>query len=246
MKSATQKTAIVTGASRGIGAAIAKQLAHDGFAVIVNFARDVAAADAVVAQIKQAGGQAWAIQADMSDPEQVKSLFSETVAECGNVDVVVNNAGIMHLSPLQDTTDAAFDAMIAINLKGVFNMMREAGHHLGEGGQIVNLSTTALAVNFPGYAAYCASKAGVEAMTPIFAKELAGRKIRVNAIAPGPVATELYLNGKTQEQLDRVAAMVPMGRIGEPEDIALAVSTLVGGQMGWINGQVIRVNGGMA
>ncbi|PRY80381.1 3-oxoacyl-[acyl-carrier protein] reductase [Yoonia maritima] len=246
MPNDTQKSAIVTGASRGIGAAIALRLATDGYAVVVNYAGRKESADAVVGQIKQAGGTAIAMQADVSDPAQVKMLFDTTAQRFGAPHVLVNNAGVMMLAPLVDTTDANFDAMVAINLKGVFNCLREAGNQMPEGGRIVNISTSALAVNFPGYAGYCAAKAGVEAMTPIFAKELGGRNITVNAIAPGPVGTELYLTGKTQEQIDFVAGLNPMGRIGEPNDIANAVSAMVNDDTKWTNGQTIRVNGGMA
>ena len=240
------KSALVTGASRGIGAAIALRLAADGYAVTVNYAGRKAQAEDVVDQIKSAGGSAIAVQADVSDPAQVTALFDQSAAAFGAPHVLVNNAGVMMLAPLVETTDADFDAMIAINLKGVFHCLREAGRRMPDGGRIVNLSTTALAVNFPGYAGYCAAKAGVDAMTPIFAKELAGRNITVNAVAPGPVGTDLYLTGKTQSQLDYVAGLNPMGRIGAPEDIAAIVSAMVGGDADWVNGQIIRANGGMA
>ena len=240
------KAAIVTGASRGIGAAIAQRLAVDGYAVVVNYAGRADAAQEVVDAIKAKGGAAMAVRADVSDPTQVVDMFATCTNVFGAPEVLVNNAGVMNLAPLVDTTDADFDAMVAINLKGVFNCLREAGRTMRDGARIVNLSTTALAVNFPGYAAYCASKAGVEAMTPIFAKELAGRNITVNSVAPGPVGTELYLTGKTQAQLDQVASLSPMGRIGVPADIAGVIAAMVKGDSSWINGQVVRANGGMA
>jgi 3-oxoacyl-[acyl-carrier protein] reductase len=246
MRHESKKSAIVTGGSRGIGAAIAVRLASDGFAIIVNYAGRADAAQDVVAQITASGGAAVAVQADVSDPAQVAAMFDTCVAQFGAPSVLVNNAGVMTLSPVVDTKDTDFDTMVAINLKGVFNCLRAAGKCMNDGARIINISTTALAVNFPGYAAYCATKAGVEAMTPIFAKELAGRNITVNAIAPGPVATALYLDGKTQDQLDYVAGLSPMGRIGKPDDIASMVSTMVNGDANWVNGQVIRANGGMA
>ena len=246
MSNEIQRSAIVTGASRGIGAAIAMRLAADGYAVAVNYAGRKEQAENVVEQITRSGGNAMAIQADVSDPAQVAELFDTAIEVFGGPEVLVNNAGIMTLAPLVETTDHDFDAMVAVNLKGVFNCLREAGRKMPDGARIVNLSTTALAVNFPGYAGYCAAKAGVEAMTPIFAKELTGRNITVNTIAPGPVGTELYLTGKTQEQLDHVAGLNPMGRIGEPDDIANVVAAMVSDDADWINGQTIRVNGGMA
>ena len=239
-------SAIVTGGSRGIGAAIAQRLAADGFAVIVNYAGRADAAQEVVAQITASGGKALAVQADVSDPAQVAAMFETCRVQFGAPDVLVNNAGVMSLAPLVDTTDADFDRMIAINLKGVFNCLRAAGKSMQNGARIINISTTALTVNFPGYAGYCAAKAGVDAMTPIFAKELAGRNITVNGIAPGPVATALYLDGKTPEQLEHVAGLSPMGRIGQPEDIANLVAVMVRGDAEWVNGQTLRANGGMA
>ncbi|SFR41441.1 3-oxoacyl-[acyl-carrier protein] reductase [Yoonia tamlensis] len=238
--------AIVTGGSRGIGAAIAQRLAADGFAVIVNYAGRADAAQEVVAQITASGGRALAVRADVSDPAQVTEMFETCVAQFGAPDLLVNNAGVMTLAPLVDTSDADFDRMVAINLKGVFNCLRAAGRSMQDGARIINISTTALTVNFPGYAGYCAAKAGVDAMTPIFAKELAGRNITVNGIAPGPVATALYLDGKTPEQLEHVAGLSPMGRIGQPEDIANLVAAMVRGDAGWVNGQTLRANGGMA
>ena len=246
MSNDLSKSAIVTGASKGIGAAIARRLARDGFAVIVNYAGSKSAAEALVAEIEAAGGQARAVQADVADPAQVAQLFDACEAAYGAPHLLVNNAGIMSLAPLAETEDAAFDAMIAVNLKGVFTCLREGARRLPDGARIVSISTTALAVNFPGYAAYCAAKAGVDAMTPILAKELGPRRITVNAVAPGPVATDLYLAGKTQADLDRVASMVPAGRIGAPDDIAATVAMLAGPDGDWINGQVLRANGGMA
>jgi 3-oxoacyl-[acyl-carrier protein] reductase len=242
-----KKTAIVTGGSRGIGASVAQRLARDGFAVIVNYAGNAAAAAEVVTAIESAGGQAAAVQADVAVPAEAKKLFDETVRLYGRVDALVNNAGIMppQMPTLANTDDATFDRLIAVNLKGSFNTLREAATRLESGGRIVNFSTSLVGTALPGYSAYTATKAGVELLTSILSKELRGRNITVNAIAPGPTATELFLNGKTPELVERLAKMNPLERLGTPEDIAGAVSFLLGPDGGWINGQTLRANGGM-
>jgi 3-oxoacyl-[acyl-carrier protein] reductase len=239
------KVAIVTGGSRGIGAAVAERLARDGFAVVVNYSGSAPSAEALVRKIEDAGGRALAAQADVSDPAAVRRLFDSAEAAFGGVDVLVNNAGIMQLAPLADSTDAQFDSQIAVNLKGTFNGMREAARRLRQGGRIVNFSTSIVGTRLETYGVYAATKAAVEVMTPILAKELRGRAITVNAVAPGPTATDLFLNGKSPELVDRLAKMNPMERLGTPEDIAAAVAFLVGPDGGWINGQVLRANGGM-
>ncbi|MDO9405210.1 MAG: SDR family oxidoreductase [Polaromonas sp.] len=241
------QVAIVTGASRGIGAAIAQRLAHDGFRVVVNYAGRAADADAVVQQIQAAGGEALAVKADVSDPAAAKALFDQTVAAWGRIDVLVNNAGIMPstLPHLTDTDDATFDRLFAVNVKGTFNTLREAGKRLEAGGRIVNFSTSVIGVALPGYAVYAATKSAVETFTNIMAKELRGKNITVNAIAPGPTATALFLDGKTPELVERLSKMNPLERLGEPDDIANAVSFLASAEGAWINGQTIRANGGM-
>jgi 3-oxoacyl-[acyl-carrier protein] reductase len=241
------RVAIVTGASRGIGASIARRLAADGIAVIVNYAGREADANAVVEQIKAQGGRAAAIQADVAVPAQVAAMFDQAITLFGGVDIVVNNAGIMQpgLTMLADTDDALFDRLVAINLKGTFNTLRVAAKKLREGGRIVNFSTSVKALALPGYSVYAATKAAVEAMTLIFAKELRGRNITVNAVAPGPTATELFLKDKTPEQVEHLAKMPPLERLGRPEDIAAAVAFLVGPDGGWVDGQTLRVNGGL-
>lgn len=245
MTDKSEKIAIVTGASRGIGAAVAQRLAKDGFAVVVNYSGDVKSADALAGKIEAGGGRALAIKADVSDPRQVTAMFARTAQEFGGVDVLINNAGIMKLSKIADSDDALFDQQIAINLKGSFNAMREAARRLRDGGRIVNFSTSVVGTKLETYGVYTATKAAIETMTAILSKEMRGRNITVNAVAPGPVATDLFLTGKSAELIDRLAKMNPMERLGTPEDIASAVSFLVGPDGGWINGQVLRANGGM-
>jgi len=242
------KVAIVTGSSRGIGASIARRLASEGFTVIVNYAGRAADADAVVAAIRAAGGRAEAIQADVSAPAQVAALFDQAATLFGGVDVLVNNAGVMQpgLMPLSETDDALFEKIVGVNLKGTFNTLRVAAKKLRQGGRIVNFSSSVRALALPGYSVYAATKSAVETLTLIFAKELRGRNITVNAVAPGPTATDLFLTGKTQEQIDHLAKMPPMERLGTPEDIAATVSFLVGPDGGWIDGQTLRANGGIA
>ena len=239
------RTAIVTGASRGIGAAVAERLARDGFAVVINYAGDAAPADALVRKIEEARGRALAARADVSDPQAVRQLFDAAEAAFGGVDVLVNNAGIMTLANVADTDDAAFDRLVAVNLKGTFNTLREAASRLRAGGRIINFSSSVTGLLQPTYAVYAATKAGVEAMTSVLAKELRGRNITVNAIAPGPTATDLFLHGKPQEVIDRLAALAPLERLGRPEDIAAAVAFLAGPDGAWINGQTLRANGGI-
>ena len=242
-----KQVAIITGASRGIGAAVAQRLARDGYAVVINYAGNAAEADKVVGRIAAAGGSAIAIQADVSSPADVRRLFEQTIARLGRVDVLVNNAGIMppQLPPLGATDDDTFDRLVAINLKGSFNTMREATARLEQGGRIINFSSSLVGTLLPGYSAYVATKAGIEAMTAILAKELRGKHITVNAVAPGPTATALFLDGKTPEVIERLAKMAPLERLGQPEDIANAVAFLAGPDGGWINGQTLRANGGM-
>jgi 3-oxoacyl-[acyl-carrier protein] reductase len=245
MDEQTGKVAIVTGASRGIGAAVAERLARDGFSVVVNYAESLAPAEALARKIEKAGGRALVAKADVSDPAAVSSLFDAAEAAFGGVDVLVNNAGIMSLGALAETDDAAFDRQIAINLKGTFNTLREAARRLRSGGRIINFSSSVVALLQPTYGVYAATKAGVEAMTSVLAKELRGRDITVNAIAPGPTATDLFLKGKPQEVIDHLAKLAPLERLGQPSDVAAAVSFLAGPDAGWINGQTLRANGGI-
>ena len=241
----TQRCAIVTGSSKGIGAAVAERLVRDNFAVVVNYANGAEAADALAAKIKAAGGRTIAVRADVSDPAAVTALFDQAEQAFGGVDVLVNNAGIMKLKPLVETEDALFDQHIAVNLKGTFNGLREASRRMRDGGRIVSFSSSVVGLYQPTYAVYAATKGAVEAMTHILAKELGKRGITVNVVAPGPVATELFLGDKSEEQVAAVTKMIPLGRLGEPEDIARVVGFLVGPDGGWVNGQVLRANGGV-
>lgn len=245
MNENTSKIALVTGASRGIGAAVARRLAHDGFTVVINYAGDVAAAETLARDIDASGGHALAVQADVSDPAAVRQLFDAAESSFGAVDVLVNNAGIMQLANLADADDKMFDRQIAVNLKGSFNTLREASTRLRAGGRIINFSSSVVGLLQPGYGVYAATKAAVEAMTSVLAKELRGRNITVNAVAPGPTATELFLNGKSPELIDRLAKLAPLERLGQPGDIADVVAFLAGKDGGWVNGQVLRANGGI-
>ena len=245
MTDRTNKVAIVTGASRGIGAAVAERLAGDGFTVVINYSGDTISAEVLARKIEGKGGRALVAKADVSDPNAVRGMFDTAEETFGGVDVLVNNAGIMKLAKIADSDDALFDQQIAVNLKGSFNAMREAAKRLRDGGRIVNFSTSVVGLKLETYGVYAATKSAVETMTAILSKELRGRSITVNGVAPGPVATDLFLNGKSPELIERMARMNPLERLGTPEDIASAVAFLVGADGGWINGQVLRANGGM-
>jgi 3-oxoacyl-[acyl-carrier protein] reductase len=241
-----KKSAIVTGASRGIGRAVANRLAKDGFAVVVNYVSNAAEAAEVVAEIKTNGGEAVAIKADVGNAADVEQLFAEAIKKFHCVDVVVNNSGIMPLSPIGKGDVEAFDKVIATNLRGTFLVFAQAAQHVSSGGRIIAFSSSVLAKSFPSYGPYIASKAGVEGLVHVLANELRGRNVTVNAVAPGPIATELFLNGKSDAQIAEFTKMAPLERMGQPGDIANLVSFLAGPDGGWINSQVLRANGGFA
>jgi 3-oxoacyl-[acyl-carrier protein] reductase len=241
-----RKTAIVTGSSRGIGRAVAIRLARDGFAVVVNYAGNAAKGEEVVAEIKAAGGQAIAVQADVANVADVERLFNEALQTFGMVDVVVNSAGIMPLLPIAEGDIELFDKVIATNLRGAFVVLAQAARHVSAGGRIIAFSSSVIAKSFPTYGPYIASKAGVEGLVHVLANELRGRNITVNGVAPGPIATELFLEGKTEAQIEEFRKIPPLERLGQPEDIANVVSFLAGPDGGWVNSQVLRANGGFA
>jgi 3-oxoacyl-[acyl-carrier protein] reductase len=245
MTNESNKVAIVTGASRGIGAAVAERLAKDGFTVVINYSGDTKSAEALARKIEGNGGRALTARADVSDPNAVRGMFDAAETAFGGVDVLVNNAGIMKLAKIADSDDALFDQQIAINLKGSFNAMREAAKRLRDGGRIVNFSSSVVGLKPETYGVYAATKAAIETMTAVLSKELRGRSITINAVAPGPTATDLFLNGKSPELIERMAKMNPLERLGTPEDIAASVSFLAGPDGSWINGQTLRANGGM-
>jgi 3-oxoacyl-[acyl-carrier protein] reductase len=239
------KVAIITGASRGIGRAVAKRLARDGFVVVVNYLSNGAEAEQVVAELKKTGANAVAIQGDVSSPHDVERLFAESKTKLGSIEVVVHNSGIMPLSPIGKNDFELFDKVISTNLRGAFLVLAQAAQHITSGGRIIAFSSSVLARQVTNYGPYSASKAGVEALVHVLANELRGRKVSVNAVAPGPVATVLFLKGKSEEQIAELTKMPPLERLGTPEDIANVVSFLAGPDGGWINGQVLRPNGGL-
>jgi 3-oxoacyl-[acyl-carrier protein] reductase len=236
----------VVGASGGIGRAVALRLARDGFAVVVSYAGNAGKAEDVVRAIKSAGGQAIPAQANVADAADVQRLFQDSLGTFGRVDVVVNSAGVMPLGRIADGDVEAFDRVIATNLRGAFLVLGQAARHVAEGGRIIALSSSVLARSFPTYGPYVASKAGVEGLVRVLANELRGRNVTVNAVAPGPVATELFLEGKTEAQIKDFGKLSPLERLGQPEDVANVVSFLAGPDGGWVNGQVVRANGGFA
>ncbi len=238
-------TAIITGASGGIGKEIAERLAADGFSVVVHYAGRADTADELVRSLRASGGTAMSAGADISDAGEVKRLF-DAASALGPPSVVVHCAGIMPLSPIRDGDTEMFDKVIATNLRGAFLVMSQAANHVADGGRIIAFSSSVVAKGFPGYGAYVASKAGVEGLVKVLANELGERGVTVNAVAPGPVSTPLFLQGKSEEQIAQIGRMAPLGRIAEPGDIAGVVGFLAGSDGGWMNGQVVRVNGGFA
>jgi 3-oxoacyl-[acyl-carrier protein] reductase len=246
MTTTQTRTAIITGASGGIGRAVALRLARDGLAVVVNYAGSAGKAQGVVNEIKSVGGQTIALQADVANPSQVERLFRDTLDTFRKIDVVVNCAGIMPLGHIADGDVETFDKVIATNLRGAFLVLWQAAKHVAEGGRIIAFSSSVLAKSFPTYGAYIASKAGVEGLVHVLNNELRGRNVTVNAVAPGPVATELFLKDKTQAQIEQFSKLAPLERLGQPEDIANVVSFLAGPDGAWVNGQVLRANGGFA
>lgn len=238
------KVAIVTGASRGIGQAIAEILAENGAKVVVNYARNQEFADAMVERISQRGGQALAVQADVSKIEDLQKLFQVTNEQFGQLDILVNNAGIMTTKPIAQITEEMFDREFAVNVKGTYFACQLAANQMQSGGKIINFSSSVVGQMTPGYSLYAATKGAVEQLTRQLAKELAPKQISINAVAPGPVATELFIKGKPDELIENIKRGIGFGRLGEPDDIAKLVLFLASDASGWITGQTLRANGG--
>jgi 3-oxoacyl-[acyl-carrier protein] reductase len=246
MQSLKNKVAIVTGSSRGIGAHLARELAKAGARVIVNYAGNKSAADQVVTEIHSGGGDAIVLQADISKVSEVKAMFDAAIAKFGKIDILINNAGVIVYKKIQDTTDEDFDRIFAVNVKGTFNTLREAAARIEDGGRIVNFSSSVTRLMLPTYGAYSATKGAVEQLTRVFAKEVGSRRITVNSISPGPTHTELFSEGKSEDDIKRLSSMAALGRIGEPDDIARVVLFLVSEEAAWVTGQNLGVNGGFA
>jgi len=246
MPSLAGKVAIVTGASRGIGRAIALRLSQEGASVVVNYARGAEQAKDVVSAIEAAGGKALAVQADVSKTAEIRDLFDRTIETYSQIDILVNNAGVILYKPVAEVTEAEFDNLFAINVKGTFFACQEAAKRMADGGRIVNFSSSTTGMMLPTYGAYVATKGAVEQLTRSLAKELGDRQITVNVISPGPTDTELFTVGKTAEQIQRFTQITALGRLGKVEDIADVTAFLCSEQARWITGQNIRVNGGIA
>ncbi|MBT2574279.1 SDR family oxidoreductase [Bacillus sp. ISL-51] len=238
------KTAIVTGASRGIGKVIAEQLASSGIKVAVNYANHSEQAEAVVKGIRAKGGEAKAIKADISKLPEIERLFTETISTFGKVDILVNNAGMMKTTMLKDVTEEEFDRHFSINAKGTFFACQQAMKYMEDGGRIINISTSVLGQMFPGYSVYAGTKGAAEQFTRQLAKEFGAKNITINAVAPGPINTELFIADKTEEQISALTKSNAFHRLGEAEDIAGVIGFLVSEQSEWVTGQTIRVNGG--
>lgn len=246
MNTLSGKVAVVTGSSKGIGAAIAQKMAKEGAKVVINYNGNQAAAEAVVETIKVNGGEAFSVQADVSQREAVVRLFDETIAHFGKVDIWINNAGVMLNALIKDLSQEQFDKSIDINFKGVFYSLQEAATKLEDNGSIINLSSTVTRTIFPTYGVYSATKAAVEQLSRVFAKEIGSRGINVNCVLPGPTATDLFLTGKSEELIAQIASTNAYKRLGTPDEIAQMVAFLATDEAKWISGQSIGANGGMA
>lgn len=239
------RAALVTGGSGGIGRAVVERLARDGIAVAVHYAGNRARAEETVTAVKRAGGRAVSVSGDVADEQAMAAAFDAVEAEFGHLDVVVNTAGIMPLSPIATLDLDELDRTYRTNVRGTFVVCQQAARRVRRGGAIVNFSTSVTRLRFPTYGAYVASKGAVEAMTPVLARELRGKDVTVNAVAPGPTATPLFLDGKDEATIDNLTKAAPLERLGTPQDIAETVAFLAGPGR-WINGQVLFANGGLA
>jgi 3-oxoacyl-[acyl-carrier protein] reductase len=242
---AAARTAVVTGGSRGIGRETVRRLAEDGFAVAIGYATRQDLAEEAVREVKERGGRAIAVRADVADEHEVAELFDAAESSFGGIDTLVNAAGTAFTSPVATLDLADLDSVYRTNIRGTFAVAQQAAHRLRDGGSLITFSTSVVGLAFPGYGPYSASKGAVEALTMILAREMRGRNITVNCVAPGPTATDLFFEGKDEETVERLAAQPPLERLGTPRDIADAVAFLVGPHGRWVNGQVVRVNGGI-
>jgi len=240
------KVAIITGGSRGIGRAVAQRLARDGASVVINYVKSKDRADELVKAIEDAGGSALALQADVTDPGQIERLFDRGMQHFGKVDILVNSAGIRISKKIIDLTEADFDRLFAVNLKGTFFACQQAARCMASGARIINISTTITRMIVPEYSIYTASKAAVDQITRVLAKELGDRQITVNAVAPGSIDTDLFRAGRTPEQIEEQAQMPALGRLGEVNDIADVIAFLASDDARWITGQTIHANGGVS
>jgi 3-oxoacyl-[acyl-carrier protein] reductase len=246
MASLAGKVAIITGASRGIGRAIALKLAGNGASVVVNYAGNANKAQEVVAEIEKLGVEAISVQADVSKVADIQRLFEQTIQRFGKVNILVNNAGTIIYKPITEITEEDFDKIFAVNVKGTYFACQQAAQHLAEGGRIINFSSSTTAMMLPTYSIYVATKGAVEQITRVLAKELGTKGIAVNVISPGPTDTELFREGKTEEQINRLAQAAAFGKLGDVQEIADVVAFLASDEARWITGQNIRVNGGIA
>jgi 3-oxoacyl-[acyl-carrier protein] reductase len=240
------KVVLVTGASRGIGAVLAEAIAAAGAKVIINYAGSKSAAEDLAKKISGTGAEAIAVQADVSKAEDVKRLFDLSIEKFGRIDVLINNAGIMINKPIKDVTDEDFTKQFETNVRGVFNTLRESATRLADNGSIINFSTSSNRLMLPTYGVYVATKAAVEQLTRVFSKEIGARGINVNSVSPGPTNTDLFLNGKSEETIARLASQSVFNRIANPEDIVGVVLFLASDDAKWITAQNFGVNGGLA
>ena len=246
MKDLQNKVAIITGSSRGIGAEIARRLAAAGARVVINYVSRGEAAYSVHESIKASGGESLVVQADMRISTEVHRLFDETIEHFGRVDILINNAGVLLFKKFSEISDEEFDRVMDSNVKGVFYALREASTRLSDGGRVVTVSSTVTRMLLPKYGAYAASKGAIEQLTRVFAKEMGERGITANIVSPGPVNTELFTTGKTEQDIERISAMSVLNRVGETGEIAELVLFLVSNEAGWVTGQNISASGGIA
>lgn len=246
MNDLNNKVAIVTGSSRGIGKAIATRLAKDGAAVAINYSHSADKAEVAVKEIEQQGGKAIALQADVGKVADLERLFDQAIDKLGKVDILVNCAGVVVYKPIVEVSEADFDKIVAVNLKGTYFACQQAAKRMADGGRIVNISSTTTALMLPTYSAYVATKGAVEQISRVLSKEVGNRGITVNIVSPGPTDTPLFRKGKTEEQIEHFASMAALGRIGQVDDIADVIAFLCSDDARWITGQNIRVNGGLA